>query len=212
MQRYNVLLADDHQLVLDGLVRILSSIETIKEIVTVNSGIDALKHPFLSIADLLIADIEMPGMTGIELLRKVKQDTPDKKMLIVSMYNNPGLAKEIIRLGGDGYLLKSADEVEMQIAVNAILNGKKYFSQDVTMELVHNEIAVGSGGVATNDLTQREKEILTCIAQGLSNKQIAEKLFVAVKTVDTHRTNLMNKLDIHNVAGLTRFAIQHKLL
>lgn len=212
MQQYNILLADDHQLVLDGLVRILSSIESIKEIVTVNSGIDALKHPFLAIADLLIADIEMPGMTGIELLRMVKQRTPDKKMLIVSMYNNPGLTKEIIRLGGDGYLLKSADESEMQLAVKAILSGKKYFSQDVTMELVHNEITAGAGGIAANELTQREKEILTCIAQGLSNKQIAEKLFVAVKTVDTHRTNLMNKLDIHNVAGLTRFAIQHKLL
>lgn len=205
---FNIMLADDHQLLLDGLARILIAMPVVNEIVTVTSGTEAFNHVFLQKADLLIADIEMPGMTGIELLKKVKQNYPGIKVMILSMHSNAGITKEIIRLNGDGYLLKSADEAEMQLAVNTVLNGKKYFAGEITIQLAsNNTIAQPLSG-----LTQREVEVLVHIAKGLSNKQIAEALFLSVKTVDTHRTNLMNKLDIHNASGLTRFAMQHKLI
>jgi DNA-binding NarL/FixJ family response regulator len=207
-QQYNIMLADDHQLVLDGLVRILMGMDIVKEIVTVNSGDDALKHTFLQQTDLLIADIEMPGMTGIELLKRIKQNNAGIKVMILSMYNNSGITKEVIRLQGDGYLLKSADEHEMQFAVSTVLNGKKYFGQEITEQLA----GTGTHAGPVSELTQRETEILICIAQGYSNKEIANQLYVSAKTIDTHRTNLMSKLDIHNVAGLTRFAMEHKLL
>ena len=212
LRQYNILLVDDHQLVLDGLVKILSEIDGIAQIVTVNTGHEALNHSLLTKDTLLISDIEMPGMSGIELLKKVKDHNPEIKVLILSMHNNPALAKEIIGMRGDGYILKSANEKEMQFAVTEILNGKKYFSHDVTLEIANTEIGIDSDKQILNRLTQREKEILEYIAQGYSNKQIAEKLFLAVKTIDTHRTNMMNKLDIHNIAGLTRFAIRQNLL
>ena len=207
-----ILLVDDHQLVLDGLTRILSAINGIDTVTAVNNSAEAITHPLLKENTLLITDIEMPGINGIELLKKVKESHPSVKVLIVSMYNNAQLAKEIIRLKADGYILKSAGEKELEFAIQEIISGKKYFSYDVTLELASTEINPGNSKSVLNELTQREKEILGLIAQGFSNKQIAEKLFVAVKTIDSHRTNLMNKLDIHNVAGLTRFAIQNNLL
>ncbi len=211
MPAFNILLADDHQLILDGLVRILSGVEGVAHIATVNSAPEALQHPQLATADLLITDVEMPGMSGIELLRKVKELYPQKKVMVLTMHNDAALAKELIKLNADGYMLKSANEKEMQFAVASVLSGKKFFSHDVTLNLA-TAVASAPETAKLASLTQREKEILGLVAQGFSNKQIADKLFVSVKTIDTHRTNLMSKLDIHNAAGLTRFAIQHKLL
>lgn len=211
-EQYTILLVDDHQLVLDGLAKILSELDCIRQIVTVNSGPEALSHLLINTISLVISDIEMPGMGGIELLKKIKSSHPEVKVLILSMHNNSALTKEILGLQADGYILKTAHEKEMQFAVTDILKGKKYFSHDVTLALANKEIEKKADNKILDQLTQREKEIVSLIAQGYSTKEIAGKLFVAVKTIDTHRTNLMNKLEIHNVAGLTRFAIQHNLI
>lgn len=208
----NILLVDDHQLVLAGLVRLFSGIEQIAKVDMVTSAKAALEHPLLKEDTLLISDIEMPGMNGIELLREVKSLYPSIKVLMLSMYNNSWLVKEIVQLKADGFMLKSATEKEMEFAISEIIAGKKYFSSDSLLELANTEMDAERDEKRILSLTKREKEILGLIAQGYSNKQIAEKLFVAAKTVDSHRTNLMNKLDIHNAAGLTRFAIQHNLL
>ncbi len=211
-QRYNIVLADDHRLVLDGIVRILSGLGFVGGLTTVSSAEEALSHPALAAAQLLITDIEMKHMSGIELLRRAKQQYPSLKVLVLSMHNDPGLAREIIALNGDGYVLKTADEGELQLAVSSILSGRKYFTHDVTAGLVAATAATGDDAAGLDSLTQREREVLRYVAQGHSNKEIAELLFVSAKTVDSHRTNLMNKLDIHNVAGLTRFAVRHKLI
>lgn len=208
----NILLVDDHQLVLAGLAQLLSGIEGVGKVDMVTNAKAALEHPFLKENTLLISDIEMPEMNGIELLKEVKQKYADVKVLMLSMYNNSALVKEIIQLKAEGYMLKSATEKEMEFAIIEIISGKKYFSSDALLELANTEITAEKNKVLVQDLTKREKEILCFVAQGYSNKQIAEKLFIAAKTVDGHRTNLMNKLDIHNAAGLTRFAIQHDLL
>ncbi len=207
-----IILVDDHRLILEGLEKMLAGLEQKAHIFTATSAKDVLNHPSLSNADLVISDIEMDGMNGIELLKELKQEYPNIKVLMLSMHNNSGLVKEIINLLADGYLLKSADEKEIRFAVEQILNGKKFFSHDLTLGLADNEITPEVSSTPLDELTPREIEILKLIASGLTNKEIAEKLFIALKTVDTHRTNLMQKLDLHNVAGLTRFAIRNQLI
>lgn len=211
-KKYKIILADDHQLVLDGFVRILKCIEEVELLGAVNSGNEALKILANQQADLVITDIEMPVLDGISLLKIIKKDYPSIKVMMVSMYHEPHLLKQLMQLQIDGYILKSDDSEEWIQAIRAILRGKKYFSSSITRILADD---TSSANQETNKLallTSREIEILKLISQGLSNKQIAEQMFISHKTVDTHRTHLMDKLDIHNVAGIIRFAINNKLL
>jgi DNA-binding NarL/FixJ family response regulator len=210
-EKFRVILADDHQLVLEGFVRILKSIEEVELLGSVNSGNEALKILEKQQADLVITDIEMPVMDGVTLLKTIKKDYPTVKVMMVSMYHEPHLLKQLMQLQVDGYILKSDDSEEWTQAIRTILRGKKYFSSSITQILAEDT----SPKVETNKLsllTSREIEILKLISQGLSNKQIADRMFISHKTVDTHRTHLMDKLDIHNVAGIIRFAISNKLL
>jgi DNA-binding NarL/FixJ family response regulator len=210
-RKLEIVIADDHRLVLDGFVKVLLDIEIVGNIFTAASGGEAYNLVRDKHIDMVITDLEMPGVGGIELLRKLKKDFPEIKVLVLTMHNNAALIREVIKLNADGYVLKSADKEELEQAILTIRAGKKYFEERVTLELVRTHDEMENDNVL-KDLTEREKEILTLIAQGYSNKNIAEKLFIAAKTVDSHRTNLMQKLDIHNIAGLTRIAIKAKLI
>ena len=210
--KLETLIADDHRLVLEGFVRMLSEIECLGTIHTAGNGAEAYQfiknNPSI---DLLITDLEMPVLGGIALLKKVKTEFPRVKVLVLTMYNDAPLIKEVLKLDADGYVLKSADKADLELAVRSIQPGKKHFGQTLTLELAgQRETPTGKDPILL--LTAREKEVLTLIAQGFSNKSIADKLFISVKTVDSHRTNVMQKLDIHNVAGLTRIAIHSKLI
>lgn len=208
MNKHTILLADDHQLILDALAKAAAELETVETVLTAVNGAEALHHPALPEVSLLVTDIEMPVMGGIELLRRIKDQHPAMKVLMLTMHNDAALIREIIGLGADGYLLKSAPMTEMHLAIGMLLEGKKYFSQDVTLELASAKPVIPAGHELLSSLTEREREILVLVAQGFSNKQIGERLFISTKTVDTHRTKIMSKLDIHNAAGLTRFAMQ----
>lgn len=210
--KITMVIADDHRLVLEGLVRLLADWPAIAAIHSASNGFEAYALSMKPEVDVLISDIEMPEMSGIELLRKVKQDRPELKVLMLSMHNNSGLIREVIQLQADGYMLKSADREELQSAITAILSGNRYFDQKVVLELARQPETAGEQHPSLKELTKREKEILKLIAQGYSNKSIADKLFISIKTVDSHRTHLMQKLDIHNTAGLTRFTIQAGLI
>lgn len=208
-----ILIVDDHILVLEGFARVLGEMEIVAEVVAAHSGEEALET--ISSGkdiDLLITDIEMEGMSGIELLTRVKAGHPQVKVLVLTMHSNAGFIREVVRLNADGYVLKSADKAELELAIRSISTGKKHFEHSVMRELAADVTSNSASNKLLRTLTDREREILTLIAQGYSNKAIAEKLNVAVKTVDSHRTNLMQKLDIHNTAGLTRLAIQEKLI
>lgn len=211
-EKYQIVIADDHQLVLDGLVSIINEMDDIQVVAAVNSGIEVIKILEKQVIHLVITDIEMPEMDGISLLKEVKKDYSTTKVMMVSMYHEAYLIKQLIQLQVDGYILKSDDSEEWKQAIKNILRGKKYFSSSITQKLTEHDISPK----VTNDnlslLTTREIEVLKLIAQGLSNKQIGEQLFISHKTVDNHRTNLMDKLDIHHIAGLVRFAMKNKLL
>ncbi len=210
--KYNIIIVDDHQLILDGLAKYLSEVKSINIVASLTSATEISDYLTRYKIDLIITDLEMPEISGVELLKLVKRDYSLTKVIILSIYNEISLVKELMQLQTDGYLLKTTSQQELVYAVELVLSGKKYFSPEITTKLAGNEIEQNADNKVIAELTKREKEILSLIAQGFSNKQIAEKLFVSPNTIDTHRTNLMNKLDIHNVAGLTRFTIQNNLI
>ncbi len=207
-----IVVVDDHEVVLDGLIRILSGIDAVGEIHAARDGEDALRIVATNkrIA-LVITDLEMPLMGGLTLLTKIRNSHPHVRVLVLTMHNSAALIREVLKLNADGYVVKSADRTELELAVRSILAGKRYVHHSVAEQLAA-EASDRVGNDPLEVLTEREREVMALIAQGFSNKDIADKLFISVKTVDSHRTNLMQKLDIHNIAGLTRLAIQAKLI
>jgi DNA-binding NarL/FixJ family response regulator len=163
--------------------------------------------------EVVIIDISMPKVNGIEATRLIKRKNPGAKVLVLTMYDNDEYVYQIVRVGADGYVLKNADKQELFAAVRAVAAGKRFFSPDIS-DLMINEFVKQSREPTDKPerkvlpLTKREIEILRYIAQGLTNKRIAEKIYLSVRTVNTHRNNLMQKLNIHDTAGLVRYAIQ----
>lgn len=208
----NVLLTDDHQLVLDGLNQILSEIDGVHVVGFANNGKKALEVIDTLRVDLVLMDIDMPVMNGLEATQIIKKDHPQIKVIVLSMHDEVAIIQKVIKLGADGYLLKNSDKHEFIEAIEKVRSGQKYFSADVTLALTNqNEIQSNSSTANLASLTERETEILKLISEGYSNKEIGETLFISHRTVDTHRTNLMKKLEVNNVAGLVKIAIKSGL-
>jgi len=153
----------------------------------------------------------MPEMDGIEATKQIKTHFPEVKIVILTMHDEQSLVKKLLEIGADGYILKNSSKTELEMAIRQIQSGKKHFSSEVTMILLEEE-SPAEVNAQLKQLTEREIEILKLISEGLSNKEIGDQLFISHRTVDTHRTNLMKKLDVHNVAGLIRFAIKNGLV
>jgi DNA-binding NarL/FixJ family response regulator len=209
------LIIDDHQLVLDGLAAIVKNIETIDLVGTASNGkegltlIDALKP------NVVLSDIDMPTMNGIQLTEIVKKQYPAIKLMILTMHSEKSLIHKLIELGADGYLLKNADQSELVEGILKMTNGQKYFPLMDTGPIAKTSalpFTKESETVILSRLTAREVEVLRVIAEGFSNKEIGDQLFISHRTVDTHRTNLMKKLEVHNIAGLVKFAIKNGLV
>lgn len=208
MEEVKVLVVDDHRIVLDGLCAMLEGAHGFRCIGTMENGQQALDRLKLTRADVVLMDIDMPVMDGIEATTRIKRTMPDVKVISLTHHNERAMVQRLMDCGSDGYLLKNIDRDGLLNAIRKVMNGQKFFSEDVTRKLAEREVVTAASG-APAELTERETEILRLICEGLSSKQIGEKLFISPRTVDTHRTNLMNKLDIHNVAGLIRFAFQN---
>lgn len=164
-------------------------------------------------ADVVLIDISMPRVSGIEATHLIKERNPATKVLILTMYDNEEYLHQMVRAGANGYVLKNADKKELFAAVRAVAEGKRFFSPGISELMIdefvkHSRESTDSSDVKVVPLTKREIEILRYIAQGLTNKRIAEKIYLSVRTINTHRNNLMQKLDIHDTAGLVRYAIQ----
>lgn len=207
-----VVIADDHQLVLDGLRSILEQGPEIKVISTANNGADLLRQLAFIKPDIVLMDIDMPVMNGIEATQQVKANYPDIRIIILTMHEEKAMVKKLTDIGASGFILKNSDKDELLQAIKRVHQGGMYFSSELTMNLIsHGITPVNPGSVDDKKalLTEREIEILKLIAEGLSNKEIGDKLFISHRTVDTHRTNLMKKLDVSNIAGLIRYAIKN---
>ena len=216
--KHSILVVDDHQLVLDGLVSIVKDMPNFEIIGTARDGKECIKLAENLIPDLILMDIDMPNMNGLEATRRIKSDKKDAKVIILTMHNEASLIKKVMDIGADGYLLKNSDREEFQAALNSVIKGKSYFSAEVTQSLLNptfkkpSSFEIDGDTVQLSTLTEREIDVLKQIAEGLSNKEIGDKLFISHRTVDTHRTNLMKKLEVHNIAGLIKFAIKNGMV
>ena len=216
MNKIRILLADDHPLVRSGLVKLL---EPYKEFVVVgeaSDGEEAVAMTKKLEPDVVVIDLSMPKLSGVEATKIIEKNNPTSKVLVLTMHDSEEYVYQILKSGAGGYVLKNSSRDELAAAIRAVANGEKFFSPRVSEIMVEAYLrkAEKREEKPLDDkdlpLTKREKEILFYIADGLSNAQIAEKLFISPRTVDTHRTNIMQKLNIHDAANLVRFAISKK--
>lgn len=208
----NVLLADDHQIILDGLQALIDNIEDIHVVAQVNNGQQVINflRQHKNEVDIVVLDIEMPQADGVQVAQTIKKQYPDIKILILSMYDTEGFVTQMIQIGVSGYILKERGSDELELAIRKIHRGEEYFSQSVTKILVDS---IRAGNSVSNPkklkLTKREIEVLRLIGQGRTTPKIAEVLFIAPSTVDTHRRNLIDKLGVANSRELIRYAVEN---
>ncbi len=211
-ERIRLLLADDHPVVRRGIVSCLErhpSLEVVGEAV---DGLEALNKARELVPDVLLTDIDMPHLTGLAVTEALQKELPRIKVLVLSTHTNTDFVLRCAQSGANGYILKQASPEEFVQAVETVHAGRPYFSPDVA-RIALNQMVRGKGqGPDPSDLTNREREVLTYIAEGLCNKEIACRLNIGTRTVETHRERLMRKLDIHSIAGLTRFAVAKGLI
>ncbi len=211
MKKITVLLADDHSVVCEGLVALLQSESDIQVVGQAATGLQAVELTQRLHPDVVVMDIAMPLMNGLEATRKIRQEYPETQVLILSAYSNPLCVEQVIALGAAGYLIKSASVRILAEAIRQVVKGGRYFDPSITPPVTRaksasagNAYPQGESGVG---LTLRETEVLQLIVEGLLNKQIADRLGISAKTSEKHRYSLMEKLGIHDTAGLTRYAI-----
>jgi two-component system response regulator NreC len=210
-----ILIADDHPLIAEGIKNTFHNQEDFQVLAVVNNGKEAIDFIEQHLVDIALLDINMPIMDGIECAKKITSDFKDVKVAMLSMYQESSIIKSLIDIGVKGYMLKTIPSDELLLAIKNIYKGKEYFNTDVTKALLSDDSSTfhkyKKKSPLVEELTTREKEIIKYISQGLTNIQIGEKLFISPRTVDTHRTNIMRKIDVHNVASLIRFAFQNGL-
>ena len=213
MNDARVLLVEDHTLVRAGFRVLLEKIHGVSVIGEVSDGLSAVKLSKELNPDVVLMDIAMPGMNGLEATRRIRQECERTKVLMLSMYTNEEYLKEALRAGAAGYLLKDADRNELELAIKTVWRGETYLTPSMakfTVDAYCRKGDVPTGPLAR--LTGRQREILQLIAEGCSTKQIAQRLDLSVKTVESHRAQLMERLEIHDVPGLVRLAIRTGLI
>jgi two-component system response regulator NreC len=213
MDKIKVLIVDDHRVVRDGLSKILESCNDIQVIGEASNGLDAIRKFSDLKPDVVLLDISMPKLSGLEVSRRIKKENPTAKIVILSMHEEEEYSMKLVRLGVSGYLLKDSAAQEVIEAVRSAFAGRAYFSPKISKTLAesYRELAPTKDDPYER-LNDREREVLQLIAEGNTNKAIAEILFISPKTVDNHRTNLMRKLNIHSAADLVRWATKRGLV
>lgn len=209
MATIKILIADDHTLVRAGMRALLENIAGVEVIAEASDGRAALDLIKQKRPDVALLDIGMPGLNGIEVAARASKEEPQVRLLILSMHTNEEYVLQALRAGAAGYLVKGADTVELELALKALMRGESYLSPAVSKHLISDYAKrVGGEAGSLELLTPRQREILQLIAEGHSTKEIASLLKISIKTVETHRSVLMERLDIHDVAGLVRYAIR----
>ena len=215
MEKIRILIADDHPLVRSGLIKLLESYKEFATVGEASDGDQAITMTMELKPDVVVIDLSMPKVSGIEATRMIRKQSPETKVLVLTMHDNEEYVFQILRSGAGGYILKNSSKDELAAAIRAVAKGEKFFSPRVSEIMVQGYLRKAEHReVASLDpdekLTKREIEVLSYIAEGLNNQQIADKLFISPRTVDTHRTNIMQKLDIHDAAKLVLYAIERK--
>ncbi|MBN1295763.1 response regulator transcription factor [bacterium] len=208
-----ILLADDHRIVREGLCALLEQKERLTVVANVSNGPDALEHALKLNPDIAILDITMPEMNGIEVSRRLQSERPSIHVIILSMHADREFVIESLRAGAKGYVLKDSAFRDLRLAIRTVQQGGIYLSPQITPVVV--DAAIHSPDSAELSpftlLSPREREVLQMIAEGIKTRDIALSLIVSEKTVETHRRNIMEKLDLRSVAELTKYAVRHGL-
>ena len=215
MNKNRLVVADDHTLLRAGLCALLSQDPEIEIVGEAANGRDAIQLVGTLSPHLVIMDLNMPGMNGIEAIVDIKRRFPATKVLVLTIHKTEEYIHESLRAGADGYVLKDASHDELRVAVKSILNGKTYLSPDISGKVINGYLGVGGHAGCSSSwdkLTHREREVLKLVAEGHPNKYIAEFYSLSVKTVEKHRSNLMKKLGLHNTSKLTAYAIEKGLV
>jgi len=210
----NLILADDHHLIIDGICKLLEKETDINIVACCSNGKEVLELLPKMEADILLLDLDMPIMNGLQCAEIVREKYSDIKIAILTMHKEKALIHRFIEFGVNGYLLKTIKKDELLFAIRKIANGGDYFHSEVTMALTKKQSIIPdvTQSPLLKELTNREIEIIRLVSKGYTNNEIGEKLFVSPRTIDTHRTNIMRKLDLHNVVEIVRFAFHNKLI
>lgn len=214
-KKYRLLIVEDHTLLRAGLSALLSQEADIEIVGEAVNGRDAIKAVGVLAPHMVLMDLNTPGMNGIEAIQDIKQRYPETRVLVLTIHKTEEYIHESLRAGADGYILKDATHDELRVAIRSVLNGKSYLSPDISAKVINGYLGISqasAGSLLWNSLTHREREVLKLVAEGHPNKFIAEYYCLSVKTVEKHRSNLMKKLDLHNTAMLTAYAIEKGLL
>ncbi|MEQ1857578.1 MAG: response regulator transcription factor [Longimicrobiales bacterium] len=209
-----VVIADDHAVVRQGIRGVLEEVEGLQVVAEASDGDAALALTEEHRPDLVVLDVTMPGKTGLEVARALRDAGSGVRVLMLSMHDEPEYVLEAVRAGADGYVLKDVTPAELRDAVTAIHEGREYFATKVTQQLsvgLRQELEREQQRSRIDSLTPREIEVLVLVAQGHTNRGIAESLGISPRTVETHRERVMGKLRIRSVAGLTRFVVEQGL-
>lgn len=214
MEKIRIVLADDHEIVRNGIKQLFESEGYIEVVAEASNGREAIEQIKIHKPDVLVMDISMPEMTGIEAADEIKKENIDTKILILSMFDKDEYVLKAVELGAYGYLLKDTGKEGFIKALKTIVAGEKYFSSEISNIIVNQYLNSMNGSSSRNksDLTKRESDILTLVVQGMNNKKIAEECGISVRTIETHRLNIMKKLKVNNAAELVRVAIENKLV
>jgi two-component system response regulator NreC len=217
MEKIKILLVDDHPLVRSGIIRLLQGIKEFVFISEAESGEEAIEKVTKLQPDVVVIDISLPKISGIEATRIIKEKHPKIHVLVLTMHENEEYIFQILNAGAQGYILKNASRDELAAAIKTVAKGEKFLSPRISDIMTEGYLrkAEARGHLSSQKdlpLTKRELEILALVAEGLTNQEIADKLFISPRTVDTHRTNIMAKLDIHDVVKLVRYAIEQGIV
>jgi len=214
-KQIKIIIADDHQMFIDGIKSCLAENEFIAIIATANDGLEAITCLENEKADVILLDINMPKMNGIEVAKIIVKKFETVRIIALSMYLEKEFIEELIRIGISGYILKNTGMKELENAIVSVASGKKYFSNDVALKMLGAETSAAYSThlrqPSAPGLTEREKEVLKLIALELTTPEIAEKLCISAYTIETHRKNLIRKLNVKNIAGLVKYAVQNGL-
>jgi DNA-binding NarL/FixJ family response regulator len=210
MNPLRILVADDHTLVRAGFCSLVENIAGVEVVAEAEDGHQALELIDQHRPDIVLMDITMPRLNGLDVAARVIGRHPHVRIIILSMHPDEEYVLRALRIGVAGYLIKDAGTEELEMAIRSVAQGKTFLSPSISEQVAEYVRRVGDGSEEL--LTSRQREVLQLIAEGLTNREIAETLEISVKTVESHRTHLMNRLEIHDVAGLVRYAIRAGLI
>jgi two-component system response regulator NreC len=218
MSKIGVMIVDDHHLVRAGLAALIHQEADMEVVGEASEGGDAVEKAARVRPRVVLMDISMPGLDGIEATRRITEKHPEVRVLVLSQYEHEEYVRKVVQVGASGYILKSSVADDLRRAIRAVARGEQYFAPSVSRLMIESYVRTATGqgapvgGKATIELTPREREILLLIVDGNTNQQIARKLSISVRTVEFHRANLTEKIGVRDTAGLVKYAIQKRIV